>query len=211
MILIQSWVEGTAPILLHRFSMNAEADSGKQTRKVQIQQKDPRLACEECVYRDAEGALALPSAAFARLIREAGGAHKQRGSRKSLKYVVPAAVRVLGELVPLYHLDRKTLAKDFEIDSRSVVIPSTKGRVMRHRARLNSWAARIDISINDELLDEATVRQLLTEGVQQNGLGDFRPEKGGPFGTAHLVGWEMAGLSPSQPSRNGVRPQGPTA
>jgi len=205
MIRIEAWVEGTAPILLHRFSTNAEAESGKQTRKVQLRQEVPRVTCEQSVYRAENGALALPCAAFARLIREAGGAHKQRGSRKSLKYIVPAAVRVLGDLAPLYCTDRATTCKDFEIDSRSVVIPSTKGRVMRHRARVNSWACRVDIQVNDDLLDEATVRQLLIEGVQQNGIGDFRPERGGPFGTAHLVSWEAVGMSPPQPIRSGAR------
>lgn len=204
MILIQAWIEGTAPILLHRFGTAAEGDAAKQTRKVQVKQEEPRVVCEQAVYRDEHGALALPAAAFARLIREAGGAHKQRGSRKSLRYVVPAAVRVLGDLAPLYCTDRKTLCKDFEIDARSVVIPSTKGRVMRYRARVNSWACRVDIQVNDDLLDEATVRQLLIEGVQQNGIGDFRPEKGGPFGTAHLVSWDAVGMSPPQPIRNGA-------
>lgn len=191
MISIEAWIEGTSPILLHRFSAAAEASTSKGTRKIHIQNEDPRTLCEASVYRDSDGGLCLPGAAFARLIREAGGAHKQRGSRKTLKYVVPAAVVVTDDLAPLFLVDRKTRAKDFEIDARPVTIPATKGRVMRYRARLNAWTARVYLRINETLLDEATVRMLLSDGVQQQGLGDFRPERGGPFGTSDLVAWDV--------------------
>jgi hypothetical protein len=187
MITVEAWVEGTSPILLHRFSGSGEIE--KKTRRVHIATEDPRTLCEASVYRDDEGGLCLPGSAFARLIREAGGAHKQRGSRKTLKYIVPAAMIVTDELAPLFLTDRLTRASEFEIDARPVTIPATKGRIMRYRARLNAWSTKVYLRINDNILDEATIRMLLGEGVQQQGLGDFRPEKGGPFGTADVVGW----------------------
>lgn len=36
------------------------------------------------------------------------------------------------------------------------------------------------------------MRQLIVEGAEQIGLGDYRPEKGGPFGTSCLVEWKVA-------------------
>lgn len=206
MITIEAWIEGTMPILLHRFSAQAEASSGQKTRRINIGNEDPRTTCEGSVYRDDDGGLCLPGAAFARLIREAGGSHKQRGSRKTLKYIVPAAVIVTDELAPLYLTDRKTRATDFEIDARPVTIPATKGRIMRYRARLNAWTARVYLRINENLLDEATIRMLLSEGVQQQGLGDFRPEKGGPFGVGDVVRWEVVSdraVVPPRATRNG--------
>lgn len=186
----EALIEGTSPLLLHRFSEGGEADPAKGTRRVHLKEANPRDEAEKGVYRDLSGGLYFPTAAIARLLREAGSAHKQRGSRKSLKFVVPAAVRPIGDAILLYDSSRKTRLNSFEIDARSVVIPATKGRIMRYRARCEAWVGKFSLSINDDLLAPETVHRLLTEGGMQIGVGDFRPEKGGPFGTFQIVGWD---------------------
>ena len=87
-------IQGTTALLQHRFGAEAQAASTKKTRAVQIKEDNPREEAEKVCYRDRDGHLYHPSASIARLLREAGGAHKQRGSRKSLKYIVPAGVRL---------------------------------------------------------------------------------------------------------------------
>lgn len=177
---------GTSPLLMHRFAEPEEV--GKQTRRIAIGEADPRLEAEKGAYRDSEGSLCLPSAAFARLLREAGSNHKQRGSRKSLKYIVPAAVLLPDEWVVMRDADGNALT-DFEVDSRPIVIPSTKGRVMRHRPRLNRWHAEFAIEIDEDVLDAQTIHVLLVDGSQKIGVGDFRPERGGSFGRFQVVRW----------------------
>ena len=202
---VEAWLEGTTPMLQHRAT--EEALSGKTRRNTHSEEEDPRTIAERGVYRVGQQ-LAFPGAAIARMLREAGGAHKAKGSRKSLKYLVPAAVLVLDDLCLLYLADRKSALVDYEVDSRPVTIPATKGRVMRHRARFNEWAARVHLRINDDILDEQTIRRLMLEGLQQIGLGDFRPEKGGPFGVSDLVAWEMTTAQPRRSvaqERNGRR------
>jgi hypothetical protein len=189
MMTIEVWVEGTTPLLQHRATEEALAGD---TRTNAIGEKlDPREICERAIYRMSSRQIAVPGGAFARMAREAGGAHKAKGSRKSLKYLVPAALIVLDDLCGLYLRDRKTPITDFEVDSRPVTIPATKGRVMRHRARFNEWSARITLRLNETLIAEATIRQLFVEGLQQIGIGDYRPEKGGPFGTSSIVNWKI--------------------
>jgi hypothetical protein len=190
MITIECWSEGTNPILMHRAT--EEALTGKTRSNTVDAPEDPRNVAERGVYRlPPNRQLAVPGAAFARMLREAGGAHKAKGSRKALKYLVPAAVLVLDDVCGLYLRDRKTIAVDFEVDARPVTIPATKGRVMRYRARLNEWAVRVNLRINETIMSEAIVRQLFSEGVQQIGIGDYRPEKGGPFGTSSIVAWNI--------------------
>ena len=192
---IEVWFEGAAPMLQHRAT--EEALSGNKTRgNTPAKDENPRDVAERAVYRLPNKQLAIPGAAVARMIREAGGAYKAKGSRKSLKYLVPAAVLVLDELCGLYLSDRKTLLIDYEVDSRPVTIPATKGRVMRHRARFNEWSCCVRLRINEAILDEKTVRQLCADGLQQIGLGDFRPEKGGPFGTGSIVAWDVVSERP---------------
>lgn len=191
---IEVWFEGITPMLQHRAT--EEALSGKTRNNTPGGEENPRDICERAVYRLPNGQLAIPGAAISRMLREAGGAHKARGSRKSLKYIVPAATIVLDDLCGLFLNDRRTPLTDYEVDSRPVTIPATKGRVMRHRARFNEWSCVARIRINETILDEKTVRQLCAEGLQQIGLGDFRPEKGGPFGTGAIVAWEVVSDRP---------------
>jgi hypothetical protein len=206
MILIEAWVAGTMPILLHRAT--EESLSGDTRTNTVGEKKDPRTIAEEHIYRiEPSKQIAVPGGAFARLLREAGGAHKVKGSRKTLKYLVPAAVIIMDDLCGLYLGDQKTKLVDFEVDSRPVTIPATKGRVMRHRARCNEWACRVALRINDTIINTDMIRRLLIDGGQQIGIGDFRPEKGGPFGVFDVVHWADVSTMAKTPSaaqkRNG--------
>lgn len=181
-------IEGTAALLQHRFSESAESTS--DTRTVKISRLLPRDAAEQVAYRAPDGNLYFPGSAIGRVIREAGASHKQKGSRKALKFIVPAAILILDDAIPLFNTDRTTRISNFEVDSRPVVIPSTKGRVMRHRPRIEAWTAKFSIRVHDDILDPSTIRMLLNEGGLRLGIGDYRPEKGGPFGTFDVVSWQ---------------------
>ena len=181
-------IEGLTPLLQHRFGDAEEME--ETSRKVHVKKVDPRDAAEKCAYRNSDGHLFIPGAAIMRMLREAGASHKQRGSRKSLKYVVPAAVLVQEDQVILRDAEGKALTK-FEVDSRAVVIPSTKGRVMRHRPKLNNWHCEFTLEIDDDYLETSLIHQMLVEGGSKLGLLDYRPEKGGPFGKFSVVSWAV--------------------
>ena len=134
---------------------------------------------------------------MARMLREAGVAHKQRGSRKSLKYI-PAGRSFWCSTKSSLLLDREgNRLTTFEVDSRPVVIPSTKGRIMRHRPRLNTWGLEVSLEVDQTMIESETIHQLLEEGGRRLGLGDYRPERGGPFGRFSVVSWkELASPKP---------------
>lgn len=180
-------IKGVTSYLQHRFNEGAELPG--TTRHVLVNRGTPREEAEKVTYRDRQGRFYFPGAAIGRLLREAGGGHKLKGTRKSAKYVVPAAVLVLEDAIILCNGDGKP-ALDFEVDSRPVVIPATKGRVMRHRPRFDQWSASFTLRINDTVLPVDFVQRLLTEGGEQIGIGDFRPEKGGPFGCFNVIEWK---------------------
>lgn len=183
----ETMIVGVTSLLQHRFGEEAEAPG--ETRRMLVKHGTPREQAEKACYRRTEGNLYMPGAAFGRLIREAGANHKLKGSRKSAKYVVPAAVLVLDDAVDLIDPDTEQKLTTFEVDSRPVVIPATKGRIMRHRPRLDRWAVKMALRVNEKLLPIEFVQQLLTEGGQGIGVGDYRPEKGGPFGTFRVTHW----------------------
>ncbi len=184
---ITTTIRGISPLLQHGFSAEFQRSDASRPNVVQV--GDPRSEAEAVAYRDQAGNCYFPGQAISRLIREAGAGHKLKGSRRAVKFVVPAAVVVEDDHVPILDLKGKPVST-FEVDSRPVTIPATKGRIMRHRPRFDSWQAVLHLQIDEEVLPATLVHQLLEEGGRRIGIGDFRPEKGGPFGRFEVLVWE---------------------
>jgi hypothetical protein len=85
-----------------------------------LQRASAQGVAERVSYRDPQGFLFLPGAAFARLLREAGASHKQRGSRRSLKHIMPAAVTVAEDAVPLFDAARS--ARDVALMGKAATV-----------------------------------------------------------------------------------------
>lgn len=188
---IRVTIVGLSPLLQNRFTEANEAATKGSTRRAQIiEDETPRQAAEKCAYKDDKGRFFFPGPAISRLLRDVGSNHKQKGSRRSLKYIMPSAVRMLDDQVVLTNGDERTPAENFEVDSRAIVNPATKGRRMKHRPRFDKWSATFEVQINEKVMSVETVHMLLSEGGEGIGIGDFRPEKGGPFGTFRVTHFE---------------------
>lgn len=184
---VQVDIRGMTPLLIHRFGESAEV--GKATRRVIVdQERDPRAEAEKVAYINEDGTYYFNAFAIPGAMGSAGASHKMRGSRKSLKFVVPSAVAVETDRIVI--LNGSGPAKNFEVDARPVTIPATKGRIMRYRPRFNEWGATFRLRVNDDLLGIENAHQLLSEAGQTIGIGDFRPEKRGPFGTFRVTRFE---------------------
>jgi hypothetical protein len=179
---------GVTPLLVNRFREDAE--QAKATRKQMVKDRNPREEATKAAYIADDGSFYFSAFAITGCMTEAGSNHKQRGSRKSLRFVVPAAVRMTTDTVTILNGDGTTAVKDFEVDSRPVTIPATKGKVMRYRPRFDCWSAEFLLGVEDDLLAVESAQQLLSEGGQQGGIGDFRPQKRGPFGTFRITLFE---------------------
>lgn len=188
---VQVRIEGVTPLLIHRFGESAELNGGKDgTREIIMTQEDPRSQATKAAYIDDKGhyyfnAFAIPSAMGA-----AGSNHKVKGSRKTLRFVVPSSVCLTSDTITILNGDGMTPADHFEVDSRPVTIPATKGKIMRHRPRFNQWSATFDLQVNERTLPLSLVHQLLNEAGESIGIGDFRPEKRGPFGRFRVTSFE---------------------
>lgn len=192
---VEVWIEGQTPLLMSRFGEEAELATDEtvtggitSAEKIGAKQTRRQIA-EKAAYRDARGYLCFPTSAILRLMREAAAAHKIKGNRKSLKHRIPSLVRFPEAFFPIYDPKRSACVKDYEIDSRSVVNQKTKGRIMAHRPRIDHWTGKILLAYKGGVISEEILRQVLAEGGEQMGIGAFRPEKGGCFGTFDVVAW----------------------
>jgi hypothetical protein len=167
-------IKGISPLLMHSFPLvPIEA----------IEKKTPAEQAELAAYRDPETEeLYVPATAVQRAMVSAASFSKGKG-RQTLQRPVAACVMVSPERIGL----GKTT---YEIDTRPVVVPATKGRVLRHRPRLNEWELSFKIEYDDTLLKETDVRRILDDMGSRVGLLDFRPEKKGPFGRSMVIAWK---------------------
>lgn len=184
-------ITGINPLLIHRFT--EQAQQPKTSRKTNIEQViDTRAVALNAANRRDDGTHYISSFAIVNAMCAAGSNYKMKGSRKSVRFIVPSAVRVQTSDCTTTILVKGEPAMDssFEVDARPVTIPATKGRIMRYRPRYENWSMRFELGILDDLLDLPLAQQLLTDAGVQIGIGDFRPEKRGPFGTFRVTSWE---------------------
>jgi len=183
---IEVEIRGTSPLLIHRF--NEDTEQQKSSRKIEVERADPRAQALKAAYVAKDGTFYFSAFSIPGAMRNAGSNHKMRGTRKTLRFVVPSVVRVTTETITILNGDGP--AKDFEVDARPVTIPATKGRIMRYRPRFDFWGAQFALVVDDSAMSIDDVHQLLNEAGQFFGIGDFRPEKGGPFGCFRVTKFE---------------------
>lgn len=179
-------VKGISPLLINRFQELAEQPQ-EMKRNGKKDYGTPRQQAEGTAYRDDDTLkIWIPTLWFKGSMASVSSDYKIPGSRKSVKSIFGGVVLPVTE--KCYFAGDLHL-KDIEIDSRPVVIQ--RARVMRHRARLEAWAVEFELEIDDSLLGDDSVHQILTEAGRRVGVGDFRPQKGGPFGRFIVTKWEV--------------------
>lgn len=178
-------LKGISPLLIHRFGEDGEIP--KNSKRGKKDYGTPREQAEATAYCDAEsGLLWIPSTWIKGALQAVASDYKLVGTRKSVKSVSGGAILPLQEKI---YFEEKFKKKDLEVDSRPVVIQ--RARIMRHRARLENWTIRFDLEIEEDILDLDLVHQMMTDSGRRSGIGDFRPQKGGPFGRFQLVFWSV--------------------
>jgi len=192
---IEVEITGNTPLLMNRFTDANEVAVTSGTRPSAVGHRGtPREQAEATAYIDDKGFLYIPQQNLFACIINAGKFHKVGKSKVTTmkSSLVPAGIAMLDALVlDLLSPKTKKGLKAFEVDSRRVVIPATGGAVMRHRARIDEWCLKFSIEVDLELFSPDFVRTLVDDAGKKIGLGDYRPERKGPFGKFKVTSWEV--------------------
>lgn len=183
-------IEGTTPLLMNKFTDAAALQvSGGTSGAFTGNKGTPREQAERKLYSDDAGVLHIPGPNLFRAIIDAGVFHKAGKSKITTQKssLVPAAVALLELACPLIAPAGGPVA--WEVDSRSVVIPSTGGRVMAHRPRVDAWRIAFTLEVDTAMFALPLVRQLVDDAGRRVGLGDYRPSRKGPFGKFVVIEW----------------------
>jgi len=167
-------IKGISPLLMHKFP-HVSVDG--------IDKMKPHEQAELAAYRMDSGELYIPGVNIQRALVAAAGFSKGKG-RASLAKEAAACLLVNEAQCGLG-------VKGYVLDSRPCVIAATKGRILRHRPRLDDWECTFSLSYDETLLSEAQVRRIVDDCGTRVGLLDFRPQCRGPFGRFMVTNWEM--------------------
>lgn len=186
-------IEGMTPLLMNRFTEAAEVQiSGGTSVSFRGDKGTPRQQAEAKRYADEAGRLYIPGPNIYACLIAAGTFHKAGKSKLTTMKtsLIPAGVMVDDLVCLLTDGDGVPLAT-WEVDSRSVVIPSTGGRVMAHRPRLDQWATTFTLDVDTSMFSPNLVRALVDDAGKKIGLGDYRPARKGPFGRFVVKRWNV--------------------
>lgn len=185
-MIIKVKIKGITPLLMNRFheELQVKASSGTSAALGSGSKGTPREQAAKKVYCDEDGNLMIPGPNIFSAIIAAGSFHKAGKSKITTvkSSLIPAGVA-------LQEINCMLGRKSFEVDSRSVVIPATGGRIMCHRPRLDEWQLSFTLDVDTEMFSPALVRQIVDDAGKKVGLGDYRPARKGPFGKFTVIEW----------------------
>lgn len=185
-------VEGTAPLMLHKFSEKMrkqieEKQTAKDTVTKKRQPKDYAAEFNSARYRAKVGGWdGLPAGAFrAAMIAACRRVDGLPMTQAKGAFFIIADGRDETDGTPLIKIDGKATH-----DTRPVRLESGVAD-MRNRPRYDSWGCDLQIQFDADLLSEKDVANLLARAGATVGVGELRPQGpnsyGGDFGTWRVM------------------------
>lgn len=173
-------IVGTTPLIVHRFSEKAKRQmlDTQQGRKSVKQHRDPEAEYEAAFYRLKDGRYGFPVLAF-----KAATIGAARFYDKSVTMVaLRQAMFFRGE--PSEDQSVQLAAIDGEPEMREDTVRVGRGGSdLRYRPMFPEWSTTLEVSLIASMLDQQSLVSLIDAGGLGVGVGDWRPERGGDFGT----------------------------
>jgi len=173
-------IEGSTPLIVHQWSEKAkrimlEAMQGVKKPK---EPKDPVAEYEATIYRLTDERYGFPAIGFK--AATVSGARAFKGS------VTMAALRPMLYFFPDDPATGLVAIAGEPHMREDVVRVGNGGTDLRYRAEFSEWSATLRVEFSPHLIDRKSVLALVSEGGR-NGIGEWRPEKGGVNGTYEVV------------------------
>jgi hypothetical protein len=197
------WLIGDTPLITHAWSHKAKLEmlqkqvkapkSGKEAR-------DPQADFVSSLYEIGDGVYGFPAMGVKNCILSA--AHKDKGIPRSVVqsalWIDSTMARTLsatpGAICDLPLLRIYGSQPEMREDMVRVGSGLNKTASLAYRGQFTTWAFRLSGRFNASVLNEEALSFLIIEAGASYGLGEWRPERRGPFGTFRLASAEESAL-----------------
>ena len=177
-------IRGLTPILMNRLTAETLKPKGPSPTTQYVPAEEARKAAYITVV-DGKEQLYIPNTWLYSMTIRAAGEYKRRGRRSSLSSTLAGTIRVEPEKILLGHCN-------YEIDERPVNIQRAK--VLAWRPKIEPWEVEFTIVYNKlhvtpEVI--AALKTIIEDGGVRLGIGDYRPQHKGWFGTFSVEEYEV--------------------
>lgn len=176
-------IVGTSPLIVHRFSEKAKRQmlDKKQGRTTPKEPCDPVEEYEAALYRMTDGRYGFPVVSFkAASIAAARFYPKKQLNMTQARqfFFITGEVSATGEM--LVEIAGEPRMRE------DVVRVGMGGTDLRYRPEFWPWRTTLDVTYVPSVLQRSTLLSLIDAGGMGVGIGEWRPEKDGTFGTFRI-------------------------
>lgn len=189
MNVIEFEIEGTAPLM---FDKEPEAfEDAKGPKNGKIGKNTPPVEQARAKLHRAKDANGKEVAVFpAHILHKAMMKVTTLAigrTTRGMATIVKGGIRILPAMLILN-------PQEWTLDSRRPTAKATGMRPatlpIKHRPRFDAWKLKGEIHYDDDRISAQEVRKILDCAGQYNGLGSWRIETCGPFGSFQVINWK---------------------
>lgn len=173
---------GTTPLVVHRFSEKAKRKmlDEMQGRKTPKEPKNPEAEYEAAFYRLEDGTPGFPVLAFK--------SATVGGARFYGKQITMTALKQYLFMRGEVGADGRALTRiEGEAQMREDVVRVGRGGTdLRYRPEFREWRTDLEVTYVTSALTRESVLSLIDAGGMGVGVGEWRPERDGDFGTYRI-------------------------
>lgn len=161
-------IESLSPYMMHRFA-GQDVKSKKRTGT-----KNYKDEIKTALYKSPKGEIYVPSSQIHGCLINAGKQLQIVGRGKA------TYSKLFGAFILIEPAAIPITPQEYTVDERPVIVQ--RARIIRYRPIWEKWSLKFKIVIMDDDIAPEVVKEGLDNGGRYVGIGDFRPDKKGPFG-----------------------------
>jgi hypothetical protein len=174
---------GTAPLIMHNWSEKAKRQmlDNMQGRKAPKEPKNPEAEYESAFYRTKDGGFGFPVLAFKAATVEASRFYGKNVTKVGLRQTL----FFTGDYSPTCNMSLVAITGEPHM-REDVVRVGMSGTDLRYRPEFPEWTTALTVTYVKSSLTRDSVLSLIDAGGLGTGVGEWRPEKDGDFGTYRI-------------------------
>ena len=179
--------------------LDALISKGKKGKQV-VEDRSHEEVAKDKVIKNEQGQIGLPPEYLYACLNNAGrnvAFDTKKKMATATSSLIPSFLTIENEFLKF-----KNQKEPMVVDKRRGVL-NNAGKMVAVgilRPKFKNWEFEIDLIVDEKEINPAKIKELFEKAGNTIGLGDFRPQKRGPFGRFMVAVWQVVGEKQS----NGV-------